>query len=250
MRKVVLARQTTVALAAPVDPFALLSRLRQREGFVFGFESRPGHAFLGCSPERLFRRVGRALSTEALAGTRRRGSTPQQDQALAAELRDDAKERIEHHHVVEAIEADLAPLCTHLSRESSPQIRKLQRVQHLHTPFSGTLAAGVSNSDLLAAMHPTPAVCGRPTTISRQFIRQAEPFDRGWYAGPVGWIEDDRAEFAVAIRSALLVDGTLRFCTGAGIVAASRAESEWSELAAKSSGIIGLLHPHRAAVGS
>ena len=143
-----------------------------------------------------------------------------------------------------------APLCANLSRESSPQIRKLQRVQHLHTPFSGTLAEGVSSSDLLAAMHPTPAVCGRPTTISREFIRQTEPFDRGWYAGPVGWIEDDRAEFAVAIRSALLVDDTLRFCTGAGIVAASRAESEWSELAAKSSGIIGLLHPHRAAVGS
>lgn len=250
MRKVVLARQTTVVLEDVVDPFALLSRLRQREGFVFGFESRTGHAFIGCSPERLFQREGALLSTEALAGTRRRGSTPQRDQALAAELRDDAKERIEHHHVVEAIEADLAPLCTELSRAAAPEIRQLQRVQHLHTPFSGTLADGVTSGELLAAMHPTPAVCGRPTTAARRFIRQVEPFDRGWYAGPVGWMEDDQAEFAVAIRSALLVDGTLRFCTGAGIVAASRAESEWSELDAKSSGIVGLLAPHRAAVGS
>lgn len=250
MRKVVLARQTTVALETPVDPFALLSRLRQPEGFVFGFEARAGHAFLGCSPERLFRRSGKALSTEALAGTRRRGRTPPHDQALAAELRDDAKERTEHHHVVEAIEADLDSLCTELTRAKAPEIRRLQRVQHLHTPFSGTLADGVSSGELLAALHPTPAVCGRPTKAARQFIRQVEPFDRGWYAGPVGWMEDDRAEFAVAIRSALLIDGTLKFCTGAGIVAASQAEAEWSELDAKSSGIVGVLRPHRAAVGS
>lgn len=252
MRKVVLARQTTVALQAPVDPFALLARLQQPGGFVFGFEVAAGHAFVGCSPERLFRREGRALSTEALAGTRRRGDTRRTDQLLAAELLASAKERAEHHHVVEAIEADLAPLCTALSRDERPRIRRLSRVQHLHTPFAGTLPPTTTDADLLAAMHPTPAVCGRPTARARAFIGKAEPFDRGWYAGPVGWVDDDAAEFAVGIRSVLVVDDELRFCTGAGIVEGSRAEAEWGELDAKSSRLTGLLEPpvQQRAVGS
>ncbi|MFT5683149.1 MAG: menaquinone-specific isochorismate synthase [Myxococcota bacterium] len=241
MRKVVLARQTTVDLHAPVDPFVLLARLRQPGGFVFGFEVADGHAFVGCSPERLFRRAGRALSTEALAGTRPRGNTRQQDHLLAAKLLASAKERAEHHHVVEAIEADLAPLCTALSRDARPGIRRLSRVQHLHTPFSGHLASTVTDGDLLTAMHPTPAVCGRPTDRARDFIGQTEPFDRGWYAGPVGWVDHEAAEFAVGIRSVLLVDGQLRFCTGAGIVAGSQADSEWAELGAKSSRLTSLL---------
>ena len=247
MRKVVLARQTDVSLERPVDPFDLLHRMRQRGVFVFGFEVAPGHAFVGCSPERLFRRQGRTLATEALAGTRRRGHTRRQDLLLAAELRGDAKEQVEHHHVVEAIEADLAGLCTSLHRDAAPRVRRLDRVQHLHTPFSGVLQDGVTDGDLLAAMHPTPAVCGRPTDRARTFIQQTESFDRGWYAGPVGWLDGDSAEFAVAIRSALLVGNRLRFYTGAGIVPASRPEAEWSELDAKSGGITGLLESRESA---
>ncbi len=251
LHKVVLARQTTIDLHRAPDPFALLLELQQPGGFIFGFEAAAGHAFVGCSPERLFRREGRALSTEALAGTRPRGTTRQQDLLLAAELSADAKERAEHHHVVEAIESDLAALCTTLSHEERPRIRRLSRVQHLHTPFSGTLCEHVTDGDLLAAMHPTPAVCGRPTELARAFIGQAEPFDRGWYAGPVGRVDADGAEFAVAIRSMLLIGGQLRFCTGAGIVAGSRPDAEWAELEAKSSRIMELLaSPQRAAVGS
>lgn len=252
MRKVVLARQTTVALHAPVDPFALLARLQQPGGFVFGFEVAAGHAFVGCSPERLFRRDGRTLSTEALAGTRRRGDTLHDDQRLAAELLASTKERAEHHHVVEAIEADLAPLCAALSRDEHPQICRLSQVQHLHTPFTGTLSSTTSDTDLLAAMHPTPAVCGRPTERARSFIARAEPFDRGWYAGPIGWVDHDAAEFAVGIRSVLVLGDSLRFCTGAGIVEGSQPDSEWAELGAKSSRLTGLLQPpvQQRAVGS
>ena len=250
LEKVVLSRRTRLTLAAAPDPVHLLARLaaRQQDTFDFLLEVAPGRAFLGCTPERLFLRRGRALQTEALAGTRPRHADAAQDAADGAALLASEKDRAEHHHVVAALEATLAPLSTALEHPPAPALRRLRTVQHLHTPFSAVLRSGVGDAALLAALHPTPAVCGTPQALARGRIRALEPFGRGWYAGPVGWVDAGGAEFAVAIRSALLWDRTLWVCAGAGIVAASDADAEWRELEAKSRQFFALLEePGRCA---
>ena len=236
MRKVVLSRRARVTLVSPPDPFALLARLAgpQVATFDFCFEPAPGWAFLGCSPERLFSRQDRVLHTEALAGTRRRGGDVAADMALGTEMLDSDKEREEHDHVVQSIQSAVTPLCAELSVAEAPRVHRLHRVQHLLTPFEGTLDAGVDEAALLAALHPTPAVCGQPAGAAHAFIQAHEPFHRGWYAGPVGWVGSDGADFAVGIRSALLRGRSLWICAGAGLVAASQPEAEWRELDAKS----------------
>lgn len=236
MRKVVLSRRARVALVTAPDPFTLLAQLSapQVSTFDFCFELSAGWAFLGCTPERLFSKDGSHLETEALAGTRRRGATATSDAALSADLLSSDKDLEEHEHVAAAITEALSPLCTSITSPDAPSIRRLHRVQHLHTPFSGTLHPGIDEAALLSALHPTPAVCGQPAQAARAFIQAHEPFHRGWYAGPVGWVGENQADFAVGIRSALLRGRSLWVCAGAGLVAASQPEAEWQELDAKS----------------
>lgn len=243
LRKVVLSRRARVSLLNPPDPFALLAQLAapQVSTFHFCFELAAGWAFLGCSPERLFARSGRQLQTEALAGTRRRGATDDTDQALAEDMLQSPKDREEHDHVVTSIATELTPVCTELSHPASPVVHRLHRVQHLLTPMGGTLSDGVDDETLLNALHPTPAVCGQPSRSARDFIHDHEPFHRGWYAGPIGWIGDDRSDFAVGIRSALLQDRDLWVCAGAGLVAASEPDAEWRELDAKSAQFLAMV---------
>jgi menaquinone-specific isochorismate synthase len=243
LRKVVLSRRARVSLLTPPDPFALLAQLAapQVSTFHFCFELAPGWAFLGCSPERLFSRDGRRIHTEALASTRRRGATAATDQALAEDMLQSPKDREEHDHVVTSITADLTAMCTDLSYPTSPVVHPLHRVQHLLTPIDGTLQDGIDDETLLSVLHPTPAVCGQPSRSARDFIHDHEPFHRGWYAGPVGWISEDRADFAVGIRSALLQDRALWVCAGAGLVAASEPDAEWRELDAKSAQFLAMV---------
>ena len=113
-----------------------------------------------------------------------------------------------------------------LRYDERPFLAKLNRLQHLKVRFQGHLCDGVSDADLLAALHPTPAVAGYPREASLRFLREHEPFDRGWYAGPVGWIGADATEFAVAIRSTLIEGNRAHLFSGAGIVAGSDAEQE------------------------
>jgi len=236
IKKVVLARQTTISLDEIVDPIAVLKRLasKQDQTYRFAFELEPNHAFIGCSPEQLFRRDERHIQTEAMAGTRRRGENPAEDAAFCEALTNSAKDICEHDHVVADIQSHMAPLCRSLKRSSQPTIRQFLRVQHLCTTFSGELKSGINESNLLETLHPTPAVCGRPTATAKAFIGHHEPFYRGWYAGPVGWIGDDCSEFAVGIRSALIDPDSIRICAGAGLVSASRPLAEWREINDKS----------------
>ena len=235
--------RTCISLLDPPDPFALLATLaaHQVHAFSFCFEMAEGHAFLGCSPERLFSRDGRELHTEALAGTRRRGQNAREDDQLAAHLLNATKDREEHHHVVHAIQTALTPLCDRLHIPQAPVVHRLHRVQHLHTPISGKLSINVTDADVLDALHPTPAVCGLPRREARAFIGGTEPFGRGWYAGPVGWFEKERAECAVGIRSALLHGHDLWICAGAGLVTASDPQAEWQELITKSEQFLALV---------
>lgn len=233
--KVVLARRVGLSLDAPVDPLAVLQQLKTATPGCFHFALRPadGPTFLGAPPERLFRRRGAEVMSEAVAGTRERGETAEEDAALREELLTSAKERREHAFVQEAILSDLEGLCTSVDSPDTPSELALARGRHLHAHLTGTLRPEVSTVELLDALHPTPAVGGVPTRAALRAIREQEPFDRGWYAGPVGWIGPDAAEFAVAIRSGLVDPSRLALFSGAGIVEGSVPEREWDEIEQK-----------------
>ena len=227
LEKIVLARQ--LRLSIPHTPCSLLQNLQNPavSSFSFLFSPHGASTFLGSSPERLFSLQNRTIHSEALAGTRPKGTNPQ-------ELLESEKDRREHHIVFKHIQNQLAPLCESLQHNTQPHILSHNHVIHLHTQIQGTLKRDPDVAQLLDLLHPTPAVCGLPQKRSLQRIQELEGFDRGWYAGPVGWISADEAEFSVGIRSALHRHDSYYIWAGAGIVQGSRAQEEWKEIESKS----------------
>ena len=232
LKKVVLARTAIFTLARDYDPNEILLQLRRQapQAFHFCFQLVQNKAFLGITPELLYRRKGRKIESEAIASTRPRGQTHEEDERLAIELLESEKERREHIMVLERMERLLCKFCEKPERLSYLERLPLRHVQHLQSKVEGILLPKITDSDLLPAFHPTPSVSGTPDPLARTLIRELEPFDRGWYAGPVGWIGLNQAEFAVGIRSGLLCGRTLRIFTGAGIVKGSTPEEEWREI--------------------
>lgn len=235
MEKVVFARRVEFRFGEDLDPVALLEGLRDATPGCFHFlvEPEEGVAFVGASPERLFRREGRDILSEAVAGTRPRGASTLDDMELGEELLGSAKDQAEHSFVRVGIRESLGLLCEDLSVEDTASEMKLARGRHLVSRIRGTLREGVADGEVLAALHPTPAVGGYPKEEAVREIRASEPFDRGWYAGPIGWFGADGAEFAVGIRSGLVRGDTLALYSGAGIVEGSTPEGEWAEIEQK-----------------
>lgn len=235
MDKVVLARRAEFEFEHDLDAVRLVQGLRAATPGCFHFFVEPegGAAFVGASPERLFRREGRGISSEAVAGTRPRGASEADDEELREELLGSVKDQAEHSYVRISIGETLGPLCEELEIEDQASEMKLARGRHLVSKIRGTLREGVTDSEVLAALHPTPAVGGYPKDVALDVIRKREPFDRGWYAGPIGWIGADAAEFAVGIRSGLVRGNTLALYSGAGIVAGSTPDGEWAEIEQK-----------------
>lgn len=233
--KVVLARRAGLGFAEDLDGISVLRELREATPGCFHFyvEPVPGTAFVGASPERLFRREGRLVTSEAVAGTRPRGASAGDDEDLRDELLGSEKDRAEHGFVRVGIEEALRPLCEELEVEGGVLEMKLANRRHLVSRVRARLRDGVTDAELLGALHPTPAVGGYPKEGALEDIRALEPFDRGWYAGPVGWVGTDAAEFAVGIRSGLVRGRTLALFSGAGIVAGSKPEEEWAEIEQK-----------------
>jgi isochorismate synthase EntC len=210
-----------------------------RHAYLFLLQPHPDTAFLGCSPEQLFRLNGARLTTDALAGTRPRGATEEEDAVLAAELFASDKDLREVYAVRDFLNRVLERDCDSVAH-SPPYVLQLRHVQHIAMQFTATLAgmdgAKTRGAPLLAAaarvmrlLHPTPAVCGVPTTAAHAAIRRAEPFDRGLYAGPFGYVSAGSCEFCVAIRSALLDGSQANLYGGAGILRGSNADTEWDE---------------------
>ena len=244
LRKVVLARRSTLDLVEKVSPHVLLTVLMAAAPACFHFSFQPSAsagAFLGASPEMLYRRIGDRLESEAVAGTRPRSLDAAEDERLESQLLKLSKEQLEHRLVVEALEQTFRGLCADYACDEKPGVLKLSRVQHLRTAVSGTLRGAVDDAAILEAFHPTPATCGSPVAEARQFISQYEKFDRGWYAGPFGCVSRDSAEFAVAIRSMLAKGSQVEVFAGAGIVVGSDPEREWFELEDKISGVLNVL---------
>ncbi len=240
--KVVLARRATFDFQTPVDAATLLYCLKAKttQSFHFLFQPHARTGFVGASPERLYRRDGDIVRTEAIAGSRPRSASPEQDKGLSDDLMNCEKDLREHEYVVKGIQQSLSPLCGLLAGDKAPSVLKLTHCQHLITSFKGRLRKGVKDSELLENLHPTPAVGGYPRAQALRDIARLEPFDRGWYAGPVGWISKDDAQFVVGIRSGLTEGSRLHLFSGAGIVAGSVPEKEWEEIENKISDFVTL----------
>lgn len=235
LRKVVLAQALGVDLAtAPVVP-DILSGLASRYPECTRFLIRPQSAgtFFGATPERLVTVEDRDVRATVLAGSTGRGDTDAEDAWLAQDLRDSAKDRHEHDVVLEAIQDRLAPFSTTVEA-GDRRVRKLATIQHLETPVEATLAEDHHVLDLVERLHPTPAVGGMPQKAALESIRELEPFDRGWYAAPFGWIDAaGNGTFVVALRSAVADDSRATLFAGSGIVDDSDPDFEWDEVQVK-----------------
>ncbi len=231
VRKLVLARQVLARADESLAWGPVLRRLRMRyRGCTTFAFARGASCFLGATPERLVRLDGQDVRVDCLAGSAPRGAAENEDRSLGEALLGDEKERHEHALVVDAMRETLEPLCTALSVPDQPRLLPMPNVQHLHTPVEGTLIEERHVLDLVARLHPTPAAGGVPQQAACSLIRSYESFDRGWYAGPVGWIDGrGGGEFVVAIRSALLREQEALLFAGCGIVAGSDPEREYQE---------------------
>ncbi|MGW8282733.1 MAG: isochorismate synthase [Gemmatimonadota bacterium] len=237
LEKVVLCRRHEISFVDGADPVSVLDRLSRRGGeYVFGIR-RSGMTFLGASPELLMDKRGRGLRTEALAGTSRVGTSGDRPSRLAAaaeRLFGSGKDLGEHALVVRGIVDALEPLCTRQVLPAWPEVRTFNDLAHLSSEIAVDLRDDVGPFTVLRALHPTPAVGGLPRRAALRFLSTVEPVERGWYAGPVGWITTEGdAEIAVGIRSALLSGETAYLYAGAGIVPASDPDAEYRETADK-----------------
>ncbi|MDE1350676.1 isochorismate synthase MenF [Vibrio aestuarianus] len=245
-KKVVLARKTTLNLDSPLSAAQLLkaSSTQNHHSFHFLLALDQKHSFMGSTPERLYARQGNELYTEALAGTIGRGMNASQDMELANWLSQDSKNLNENQYVVDDIVERLTPHSECVEVEQEARLVRLRKVQHLKRSIHAQLKKGINGVQLLSALQPTAAVAGLPRKEAMDFILAHEPFARGWYAGSVGYISHQKAEFCVAIRSALLVDKQVQLFAGAGIVPGSVAEYEWQELDKKMSTLLSLISDH------
>ena len=235
LEKVVLARKTELHFSRPPDSMFFLKELmkQQADGYLFYFQPVCGVSFLGATPERLYRRLSDKIETEALAGTRQRGKTSDEDIMIGNELKTNPKDLQEHRCVSRTVEERMRFLCNSVQILSKEQIIKLDRIQHLRTQFCGILKDGITDPEIITSLHPSPAVAGYPRNEALRRITDLERFDRGWYAGPVGWVSCDSAEFAVAIRSCLVNNTRIFLYAGAGIVSGSDPYMEWQEIESK-----------------
>lgn len=242
--KAVLARRSIFDFDTAIRSCALIKHLKDitPNCFHFCFQPSADIAFLGATPERLFKRDDRRIFSEAIAGTRPRGVDQVNDKELETQLLNSKKDAHEHKYVVDMLREQFDLFCRDSKVDQNYSLRKLKGSQHLRTQFEGTLRSSVCDHEILKGLHPTPAVGGTPTETVMEVIRKKEPFGRGWYAGPVGYIGHNKSEFAVAIRSGLIHGKQLSLYAGAGIVAGSTSDSEWDEIENKISNFISVFN--------
>ena len=233
--KAVLATSTEVASDRDLSVGAALVQLRTNypDCHVFSFSAN-GSTFVGASPELLINRAGGRVHALGLAASQRRGETADEDEVLGRELLADAKSRVEHEVVIRSIVERLEGATTDLQFDTEPSVRRFRNIQHLATEVTGDAVEGIEILDLVERLHPTPAVCGRPREVAREVIARHERFDRGWYAGPIGWLDGSGdGEFAVALRAALVRGARAWLFAGNGIMADSDPEAELAEVTLK-----------------
>lgn len=230
--KVVLARLVEIEADRAFDVGTVLLRLAQQFPGCFLYLV---DGFCGASPELLVARDGHTVRAHPMAGTKPRRGDPDADAALAAELLASATYRHEHQVTIDAVHDTLLAFSSYVDYEPEPSVVPLANVVHLATQVEGHLSAPpASILELVDALHPTPAVCGRPRDAALEAIAELEQLDRGRYAGAVGWVDaDGNGAFAVSIRGAE-IDGTrARLIAGNGVVGDSDPPTELIETRAK-----------------
>jgi salicylate biosynthesis isochorismate synthase/menaquinone-specific isochorismate synthase len=243
LEKVVLAREVVVEAPAAHDPAAVYGALRDLFPTCFCFcVGTPEAAFLGASPELLVRRSGAVAATAAVAGSTRRSADPAVDDHLGEQLVRSEKDRHEHEIVVRRIERALRPHAVWVEAAPDPELVRVANIQHLATPVHAQLSDPRSAIDLAGRLHPTPALGGEPRDAALAAIPELERMDRGWYAGPIGWMDAaEDGELCVGIRSALIRDRTAHLYAGGGIVAGSDPAAELAETEVKLEALLPLL---------
>ena len=239
--KVVLARATDLQFSQSVNAAAVMasSRRLNLNCYHFFMAFSADSAFLGSSPERLYRRRDTALRTEALAGTVANHPEDHRAWQLGEWLMKDDKNQRENMLVVEDICQRLQG-CTQTLDVLPPQVLRLRKVQHLRRCIWTELNQA-DDTLCLMQLQPTAAVAGIPRELAREFIQQNEPFDREWYAGSAGYLSRHQSEFCVSLRSAKISANVVRLYAGAGIVRGSDPEQEWQEIDNKAAGLRTLL---------
>lgn len=237
LEKIVLARQSTFKLKSPWRKFQEMYE-SQRHCYHFLIQPTSDRCFFGASPEKLFSLDHDTLETEALAGTAAITGNQALDDEQTNYLVHSTKDQKEHEIVVHYIESQLHNLSSSQTRHAQDLVT-LPHVQHLRTRLSYQLLSNIRLDEILDKLHPTPAVCGLPQQNARINISKLEPFHRGWYAGTMGIVTDDYANFTVLIRSALWINGEGYTWSGAGIVHASDPDAEWTEINNKAKQFLG-----------
>ncbi len=232
----------SVACAVDSDPFAIYAALREINPSPYMYYIDFGdEQVIGASPEMLVRVEKRRVTTVPIAGTRPRGCDSRQDAEFAQDLLADPKERAEHTMLVDLARNDLGRVCRFGSVDVDEfmGIEKFSHVQHIVSTVKGMLKDNLDCYDAFRSCFPAGTVSGAPKIRAMQIIDEEEPRNRGLYAGAVGYIGFDRnLEFAIAIRTVIVRDGRAYVQVGAGIVADSVPEKEWTETESKASAML------------
>ena len=238
VQKIVAARRVSLSLDRELKPWQVQARLREDAPESTRFAFRVGAAtFLGATPEQLVQKRGLELRTEAVAG-----SIDADDAGSARRLLESDKDIREHEFVVREILRVLEPLTSELAPAPEREVHRLRTVLHLRTTIRGTLREASHVLELVARLHPTPAVGGVPTSAAIDFITAHEPQQRGWYTGPFGWFDDaGDGRFVVALRAGVVSGKNAELYAGAGVVRDSNAPSEFAETRWKLAALLGAL---------
>lgn len=242
LSKVVLARCKKIEISPKPNVISILRNLEVEfpDCYVFGFKKN-NSLFFGATPEQLMLINNNIVETEALAGTIQRGNTFEEDSQLAFKLLQDPKELSEHNSVLDYLLNALKEFSKEIVFDKKPKIKKLHFMQHLWSQIKATLDTKDSLFTLLDKLYPTPAICGLPKETALNQIDLLENFERGMYAGLIGWFNNTgHGDFAVAIRSALLKDRFLYAFAGCGIVNGSNSSQEFNETELKFKPIMSL----------
>jgi menaquinone-specific isochorismate synthase len=223
---------------AAIRPSSVLAHLRRTHpaSLLFSVEG-----FIGATPEMLVSRHGEIVRAHPMAGTAPRSGDSDTDARLAAQLLASSNTRAEHRHTIDMVHDTLLPWCSYLDEEAEPSIVAMANVQHLGTRLEGRLSTPTASVlELVAALHPTPAVGGTPRDLALALIAELEPVSRGRYAGPVGWVDTaGNGVWAVGIRSAEISGHSARLFAGVGVVADSDPATELAETRAKLQSMLG-----------
>jgi menaquinone-specific isochorismate synthase len=234
--KAVLARTLEVELDSQVDPVDVVSHLwdANRGSHAFLFEPVPGSTLVGAAPETVATLRDGVFHATAVAGSIRRGETPREQAELAARLLASDKDRAEQRIALDDMVARLETMAHQIRTDPQPHVLTLARIQHLETEIRASVPSDVGILDLLRLLHPTPAVCGLPRDAALSFLAEEEPFERGWYAGPVGLFDaEGNGIFVPALRTGVSTGSGWRLFAGAGIVDGSVPALEWEETVIK-----------------